>query len=81
MTPREEIAQLAIYFEGMADAMASQPVVSTPPDARSHFSGLRLTPAQRILSASRWLAKLSGNVCGQGFVGCNGGDRCCSDHK
>ena len=29
----------------------------------------------------KWLRKLRNNMCGQGFIGCRGGDDCSSSHK
>ncbi len=34
-----------------------------------------------LISASKWLKKLTRDMCGQGFVGCTGGAKCTSDHK
>lgn len=36
---------------------------------------------EQIAESSKWLKKLARNICGQGFVGCNGGNECGSDHK
>lgn len=35
----------------------------------------------KLREAAKWLKKSSRNVCGQGFLGCNSGERCTSDHK
>lgn len=34
-----------------------------------------------LQDAAKWLTQISWNVCGQGYVGCRGGDKCDSDHK
>lgn len=36
---------------------------------------------EKLCTASEWLEKLSDHVCGQGYIGCNGGRKCSSDHK
>lgn len=81
MNHGQEIKELSIYLEGLADAMATQPGAVCAPQHGSPFSGFKVTPASRILRASQWLDKLSRNVCGQGYVGCMGGEKCSSDHK
>lgn len=35
----------------------------------------------RLSEASDWLDKLSCYMCGQGYIGCEGGRECSSDHK
>lgn len=35
----------------------------------------------RLAAASKWLERLSDNICAQGYIGCRGGARCTSDHK
>ena len=37
--------------------------------------------ADTLQQASKWLKKLSQNMCEQGFIGCNGGEKCGSSHK
>lgn len=37
--------------------------------------------AEKLERASLWLGRLSEDICGQGFIGCNGGRECGSDHK
>lgn len=37
--------------------------------------------AEKFSQASAWLRCLSQNICGQGFVGCQGGKNCTSSHK
>jgi len=36
---------------------------------------------ESLEKASKWLRKLKGHICGQGYIGCNGGRNCSSDHK
>lgn len=36
---------------------------------------------EKLAKAAKWLDKLSRQVCGQGYIGCRGGERCTSDHK
>lgn len=36
---------------------------------------------EKLYRASQWLRKLRWNVCGAGFIGCHGGEKCTSDHK
>lgn len=36
---------------------------------------------ENLESAAKWLYQLSENICSQGFVGCEGGMNCGSDHK
>lgn len=35
----------------------------------------------KLLLAAAWLYELSGEMCGQGYIGCEGGEQCESDHK
>lgn len=35
----------------------------------------------RLKRAAYWMDKLSRYVCGQGYIGCPGGEACDSDHK
>jgi hypothetical protein len=65
-TPSREIQELSIYLEGMADVFTSQ----------AHTQ-----QATRLHECSKWLSKLSKNICSQGYVGCYGGEKCTSDHK
>lgn len=37
--------------------------------------------AKTLRDSSLWLDKLSRHMCGQGIVGCRGGEKCDSDHK
>lgn len=37
--------------------------------------------AMKLERAAFWLEKLSGNVCGSGYIGCEGGPKCPFDHK
>lgn len=40
------------------------------------------TQTGRLLNESaKWLRKLSRDMCGRGYVGCDGGHECSSDHK
>ena len=34
-----------------------------------------------LLDSAEWLRKLSGNMCGAGYIGCTGGPECDLDHK
>jgi DUF1680 family protein len=36
---------------------------------------------KELARASEWLCKISRNMCGKGFIGCHGGEKCDSDHK
>jgi hypothetical protein len=68
MNPKQELRELAINLEGMADGI--------------ELTGQRGTPiALRLRKSGEWLHRLSGNICGQGYIGCNGGEKCGSDHK
>jgi hypothetical protein len=57
--PPDEIAELAVYLQGMADA----------------------THNEKLSDAADWLKKLSEEICAQGYIGCEGGRKCTSDHK
>lgn len=37
--------------------------------------------SKRLLEAARLLEQAGKHMCGQGFFGCRGGDKCTSDHK
>ncbi len=37
--------------------------------------------SEQIRRAAEWLQRIENRVCGQGYIGCNGGPRCMSDHK
>ena len=37
--------------------------------------------AEKIQQAARWLRKLEKNICGAGYIGCHGGDKCTTEHK
>jgi hypothetical protein len=36
---------------------------------------------EKLEEAAEWLEKLSEHVCAQGYIGCDGGETCTSDHK
>jgi hypothetical protein len=36
---------------------------------------------EKLSRAAYWLNKLSRDVCGKGYIGCGGGEKCSSDHK
>lgn len=36
---------------------------------------------ENLKKAAEWLEELSDHVCGQGYIGCDGGVECDSDHK
>lgn len=66
--PKEELRELSINLEGMADGI--------------DLTGQRGTPiALRLRRSAEWLHRLSAHVCGHGYIGCNGGPNCDSDHK
>ena len=35
----------------------------------------------KLECAAEWLRKLTHHVCGEGYIGCEGGRECSSDHK
>jgi len=35
----------------------------------------------KLAEAAEWLNKLSDHVCAEGYIGCEGGRECASDHK
>jgi len=37
--------------------------------------------AAKLERSAYWLERLSGQICGQGYIGCYGGPTCSSDHK
>lgn len=65
----EEVRDLASKLNGAAWAFRTMP----SPDQREL--------ASTLLAACNWLEKLSQHMCGAGFIGCNGGRDCGSDHK
>ena len=47
-----------------------------------YLSGMAdATDNERLERAADWLERLSDHVCGQGYIGCDGGRECSSDHK
>ena len=60
-----ETRDLSIFLEGYSLAFLSE-----NPDLAKN---LRLTAS--------WLKKISQNMCGKGYIGCNGGENCESSHK
>lgn len=39
------------------------------------------TDNYKLARVAHWLSRLSDDVCGQGYIGCDGGTDCASDHK
>lgn len=37
--------------------------------------------SKTLMQASKWLEELSRNMCRQGYIGCEYGETCSSDHK
>mgnify|MGYP001559832846 CR=1 FL=1 len=37
--------------------------------------------ADKLEKMAEWMRKLKHNICGQGYIGCTGGEDCTSDHK
>ena len=37
--------------------------------------------ATLLLESAKWLRKTALHTCGQGYIGCCGGEGCASDHK
>lgn len=57
---------LGYYLEGMAAAARMADTQDT---------------AERLSCAGKFLIDLADHRCGQGYIGCNGGEKCGSDHK
>lgn len=36
---------------------------------------------EKLELAAEWMSKLSDHVCAHGYIGCEGGETCTSDHK
>ncbi len=67
MRQNEELKTLAIQLDAMAKW---QKATSTETDL-----------ADVLFRAAKWLRAASHKTCGQGMIGCSGGDDCKSDHK
>lgn len=39
------------------------------------------TAKEKLRKVEHWLYKLSHNMCGDGYIGCPGGQHCRADHK
>jgi hypothetical protein len=51
-------------------------------DLSLYFEGMSdALKNEKMKDASKWLEKASRNICGQGYFGCFGGEKCSSDHK
>lgn len=51
-------------------------------DLSLYFEGMGdVLKNEKMKDASKWLEKASKNICGQGYFGCSGGEKCTSDHK
>ena len=66
MSKAEKIKELSDFLDG----------VSVTTKMHQDFDG-----AEKFSQAASWLRCLSRNVCGQGVVGCRGGEDCTSSHK
>jgi hypothetical protein len=64
----KEVEMLATKLEAIADWQ------------RDSAQGETAT-SKALRESSKWLKKLSHDMCGQGFIGCEGGEDCDSDHK
>ena len=65
-TESEKLKDCRIYLQGYAAAIAQ------------HQPGVN----EKIRRAAEWLQRLERHgVCGQGYIGCNGGPECSSSHK
>lgn len=64
--PIDEIHELAVQLKAIGTWMMDQ----------------QETPTGKLLvESAKWLYELSENICGQGYIGCDGGRDCDSDHK
>lgn len=67
-TPREEMRELAVQMNAIANWQQDSAQQQTD-------------TARMLIRAAGWLELASNFTCGQGMVGCRGGDQCTSDHK
>lgn len=66
ISERTYMKELSQYLEGVADMCMIQ--------GNEEMS-------IKMSKAAKFLFRASNNICGQGFFGCHGGEKCDSDHK
>lgn len=83
MTPKEKMNHLATFLDGMATGLATlpQPMCHNPASINVRETIVRSNGSTELFTAASWLREAAQHVCGQGYFGCNGGEKCGSDHK